>query len=161
MKRKKMRGRHAPLKRAAIARKKPSLSRRLGLVSARPLGNLAQERPRLFRDSAFRRSNGLCVVSSQPADDAHHVIAKQTLRKHAAAIAKREGLGAADRVELRESLLWDPRNGVAVTRYVHDRHTKAVERIPRAALPGCAIEFAREQGLLWLIERDYPEKEDA
>lgn len=160
MRRKKLRRtRNTPLKRTPLARRTPLLSKRLGLVSSsRISADPNVELPRVFREAAFRRSSGLCVVSGQPADDAHHVIPKQSLRKLVSTRARQDGLGQTERREFLGRILWDVRNGVAVSRVVHDRHTKAVERIPRSALPKCAIEFAQELGLLWMIERDYPER---
>lgn len=71
---------------------------------------------------------------------AHHVLSQQQLRAH--------GL---------EHLLWAQDNGVpACEEPCHRRHTSAVRRIPRAALPRAAIEFAAENDLMYLIERYYP-----
>lgn len=83
-------------------------------------------------------TGGRCAVSGAWADDAHHVIPKQSL--------KRRNLHAH---------LWDARNGIPLARRVHERHTTAVERIERSALPPAAEEFAAELGLSHLLERYY------
>lgn len=70
---------------------------------------------------------------------AHHVVSKQRLRR----------LGL-------ERLYWDPRNGVAACDDpCHRRHTNARRRIRLAELPPTALDFAREHGLMYDLEREY------
>jgi hypothetical protein len=75
------------------------------------------------------------------ADPPHHVIPKHELRKRRL-----------------WHLVWDPRNGVAVTIGEHDDHERANRRIPRSALPSVVFSFAAECGdwALDHIERTYP-----
>lgn len=69
-----------------------------------------------------------CVVSHEPADQAHHAFEVQWLDRH--------GLG---------HLAADPRIGVPVTELVHVRHTRAVARIPRRQLPASVEAVVDEQ----------------
>lgn len=89
------------------------------------------------------------AVDGKPgsADDpleAHHVIEKEDLKK----LAKSRGLDIVQ-------LLWDPRNGMAVRRSRHVRHTNRFDPLPVSAVPESAWEFAREHGIEWRIEQDY------
>lgn len=56
----------------------------------------------------------------------------------------------------RPDLVYDVRNRFRIDHRTHRRHTTAVERIPFEWLPAAAIEFAREIGLVWWLERFYP-----
>ncbi len=85
-------------------------------------------------------TEGRCAISGDWAQDAHHIIPQQSL--------KWRNLHAH---------LWDARNGIPLSRRVHERHTTAVERIRRDQLPEAAHEFAAELGLEHLIDRYYPE----
>lgn len=76
----------------------------------------------------------------------HHVIAQQRLRRFASA----HGMDPV-------ALVWDPRNGMPVARSRHGQHTLRGHPIPRSALLESNWEFAREHGLDWMLERDYPE----
>jgi hypothetical protein len=70
---------------------------------------------------------------------AHHAISQQALRR----------LGLP---------LWDPRLGVPVCwEPCHRRHTSRHTPIRRSQLPPEALDFAREHGLEYVIEREYPE----
>lgn len=71
--------------------------------------------------------------------EGHHVIAQRFLK-----------------VERRADKLWDLRNGMCLCRWHHARHESHAERVPRAALPAAAVQFARELGLEWLLDREYP-----
>lgn len=88
--------------------------------------------------------------------DAHHVIPQSTLW----AMRRRLSLTESQLVEL----LWDRRNGMALNEATHDRHTSAMERVPRSALRDWHWGFAREldalAGIEWAtayLERTYPE----
>lgn len=77
--------------------------------------------------------------------DAHHVIAAKTLKK----------LGLHEH-------LWDPRNGIPLGSirggacHCHESHENRMHPIPLSKLPPAALEFAREHGLEWRLERLYP-----
>lgn len=73
--------------------------------------------------------------------EGHHVIPAQALRRRG----------------YPPSVIWDVRNRMLLKRSTHHRHTVAVERVPRSALSPANWEFARELGLDWMLERDYPE----
>jgi hypothetical protein len=85
-----------------------------------------------------------CQIHDDPTDcsgpvEGHHLISRQSLRKR--------GLSYLD---------WDTRNGFAACQRAHRRHTGAVERIPYEKIPEAALEFAREAGLEWQLDRFYP-----
>lgn len=82
---------------------------------------------------------------------AHHVIGQEQIRRYVNGL--RLPLDAA--LKLLVSLLWDRRNGFPACVRCHDRHTKAVERLPRALLDRKHEQFAREIGLDYLLDRDY------
>lgn len=77
--------------------------------------------------------------------EAHHVLPKRFIKP--------------------EALRWDETlaglplgtNGVCLCRYHHERHTKAVERMPSALVSNGAREFAEALGLVPELERDYRE----
>lgn len=77
----------------------------------------------------------------------HHVIPQQTLKN-----LFPNGHGGRTLPQI----LWDPRNGMAVERRRHERHTSAHERIARSELPASVFEFAGELGLDWYLDRHYP-----
>lgn len=78
--------------------------------------------------------------------DAHHVIPRERLKK----------VCSARRLPVTE-VLWDRRNRAWVCQQpCHANHTSAHRRIPRSRLPASAIEFAKEYGLLYVIDRQYP-----
>lgn len=81
----------------------------------------------------------LCAVTREPlswtADEVHHPLEKGLLRAR----------GLHEHV-------WDDRNGIAVRRRVHERHTNRSEPIRRIYVPASAYEFARELGP-WAVAR--------
>lgn len=85
-------------------------------------------------------SGGRSVLSGEPADECHHVVAKGWLR--------RNGFAAH---------VWDPRNGVALTSAEHTAHTSRLRPLPRVALPAQVFDFARELGIEHYLDRHYPE----
>lgn len=100
-------------------------------------------------DAAKKGGVPVDAVDGKPAsrDDplqGHHVVEKEALKK----LAKSRGL---DLVQL----LWDPRNGMAVRRSRHARHTNRFDPLPISSVPQSAWEFARELGIEWRIEQDY------
>jgi len=129
------------------------------MLDASMVSDVDVEAARHFKVAVFARSTGLDVVTGEVADDAHHVIGKQPLKRLAASTAHDERLDEQSYRTLLTRLLWDPRNGVAVTRSTHDAHHNRSRPIPRSSLPDCAFAFAREVGLERLIERDYPREE--
>jgi hypothetical protein len=113
-----------------------------------------------FTAAALDRSRGLCVVSGEPAVDAHHVIPKRAIRRYVSARVRDGSVSRdASKGTLRR-LLWDQRNGIAVSRRVHDEHENRKRPIPRRCIPEAAVAFARELELEWMIERDYPKEEE-
>ena len=103
--------------------------------------------PKEMRQIAFARSGGLCIVcayelsnagprrmSAMRATQIHHVLAVNPWREF--------------------ELVVD--NLVGVCARHHARHENASCRIPRGALPACALALAAEHGLGWFIDRVYP-----
>lgn len=101
----------------------------------RPHGALT---PAEWRAAVFKRSGGRCVITGAKADDAHHVVGQQQL--------KRDGAMA---------LLTEPLIGIALTRTVHFQHENAFRRIPVSALPDDVLAFVVEAGYTWYLERYY------
>lgn len=97
-----------------------------------------------------RRSEGRCVVSGEAAAHAHHVLPQQLLRRRARELAVDPAW-----------LLWDVRNGIAVSEDTHRRHHNGRAPIPRSVLPQCVFDFAEEFGLSWWLERHAPEEQVA
>lgn len=98
---------------------------------------------REFREQVV--ATGRCAMRG-PHDgplQAHHVLTVQALRRY----------GLAEHV-------WDARNGLCLCELHHARHHRALERVPRALLPGAVFEFADEVGLGWLLDREYPVGEE-
>ena len=81
--------------------------------------------------------------------EAHHVIAKQTIKRMA-----RSEKWDWDR---EQETIWDFRNGIPVCVDCHQRHETAYRRISQSNVPPEAVEFADELGVGYLIERYYPE----
>lgn len=78
----------------------------------------------------------------------HHILSQQALRRR----AKELGIDA-------QSILWDERNRLALCPRCHAAHHLYAKRITRAMLEQHApkvAQFARELGLDWLLDRDYP-----
>ena len=100
-------------------------------------------------DEVWRLDRGRCRVCGSPANvltaQVHHVIPKGYLWSH-----------RWDFDDI-QKVIWDPRNGMVVHNDTHDAHTLARQRIPRYCLPARALDFAREHGLTWKLEQDYPE----
>lgn len=88
-------------------------------------------------------ASGRCAMCGRPGHcDAHHVLPVKTLKK----------LGLHEH-------LWDSRNGLALGRgacHCHEAHENRMRPVPRSKLPEAALEFAREHGLEWRLERLYP-----
>ncbi len=80
--------------------------------------------------------------------EAHHIIAKQTIKK----TAKTEGWDW----DREQEAIWDNRNGIPLCSECHQRHEVAFKRVSRSNVPDAAVEFAAELGLGHLIDRYYP-----
>lgn len=107
--------------------------------------------------------------------DAHHVLARQVLKREFPYGAYLYEDGSVDRVlaahrrviapnaeEVNgvlvvslDRILWDPRNGVPLGRWHHDQVEQCRRVIPRAVMPSGVEEFAAELGLGWLLDRTY------
>jgi hypothetical protein len=103
--------------------------------------------PKGVRQSALRRSEGLCIVclydalrrgqmrqTACRATQLHHVLPQRTWPEFAKCVEILVGICPA----------------------CHQNHESAFRRIPWAALPQCAVDFARRHRLDWFIERTYP-----
>ena len=110
-----------------------------------------------------------CLSLSAGLYDAHHFIAKQTIKREFPHGALRlsgplEPLGRNDdptlyqseRVVTTTELLIDPRNGVLMGRWHHDQLEARMLRPTFDDLPAAAVAFAVELGLLHRLERTYP-----
>lgn len=103
----------------------------------------ADERTR-FKVAVLNADAATCQVHDDEDDctfplQSHHVVGQQQLRSAG-----------------RHDLLWDPRNGMTVCEGAHERHTKALERIPFAKLPARCVRFAAEHGFERILSRYYP-----
>lgn len=87
---------------------------------------------------------------------AHHVIRQQHLRSWVSLKARAEQFTAGEEEDLRVSVLWDVRNGLAVCERAHRRHHNRVEPIPRSVLLPANILFANDLQLTHRIEAEYP-----
>ena len=76
-----------------------------------------------------------CLSCGRPAVQAHHIVAKQ-------AIKKAMHLSPASR----NALLFDPTNGFPICRRCHEKHELAVERLYFSMLPSQAVEWAVANG---------------
>lgn len=94
--------------------------------------------PADWKRAVWQLAAGRCTVTGLPlsrvddefGDHAHHCIPKQLLR--------RRGL---------HHLVWDPRNGIALKRAVHEAHEYTPNaRVPYEALPQRVRDFATELG---------------
>lgn len=150
MKRSKPLGRDKSLTRGKGPRADPERTRAFVERGRRRLRRRRRDRsgegplsPREWRVQVFELSGGRCIVTGARARDAfdrrfhaHHPLEKELLP---------------------DEHKWDPRNGVLVTVRAHERHTLAVDRIPRELLPARVWEFAREMdglrpGTQWATE---------
>ena len=86
----------------------------------------------------------LCEVCNEnPADEAHHAIKEQILRR-----LRRYGVDF-------QTVRFDVRNRLWVCRSCHEPHTNASKRIHVSCLPAPVFEFADELKLEWALEREY------
>lgn len=120
----------------------------LKLRRRRTIGS--REQRERFRRATLFRTECCPVVDDGPCEgplEAHHVIPQQAIRKWARAAH----VGS----DVLADALWDPGNGLAVCRRHHDRHTRAVCRLPVSAIPATSLVFARALGLEHLLARYY------
>jgi len=147
------------MKRSGIKRSSKRLSRSKSAARPKPLMRDAKasgydlERAALWHhattvdDAKKRRPCAKC--GSLVNIEAHHIIAKQTIKR----LAKTN-----DWIwEREQSCVWDCRNGLPLCAKCHQNHETAFERVNRSLLSEDALDFADELGLLHLIERYYPE----
>ena len=110
-----------------------------------------------FALEGYAMSHGDCFLaafSDVPCDgrmEKAHLVRQQTIRK---------ALRSKDDVEDARAIIWDPR----VWRPACYRHHTMLDhartlRIPREAIPAETVEYARELGLLWWVDRTYRERE--
>lgn len=83
--------------------------------------------------------------------DVHHIVPKEILKR----IERQTGAPKG-------SLVWDPVNGMALCSQMtenrcHPRHTVKFKPVPRSRIPEAALQFAERLGLMYLIERHYPD----
>lgn len=110
--------------------------------------------------------------------DAHHLLPKQRLKREFPWGAYVYEDGTVDRVlaEHRrvippnaeevngvrvislERILWDPRNGVPLSRWHHDEIEQRRLVVPRVKLPAAVELFAAELELGWMLDRDFGDR---
>lgn len=83
--------------------------------------------------------------------DAHHIVEQERIKKYVRSLR----LPKDAEVEVMVRRLWDARNGMAVCKDCHQRHTTSFRLIPREALPESAYVFATEIGLGYALDRYY------
>lgn len=95
-----------------------------------------------------------CLITGRPAQQAHHVIEADFIRRE---------LRALGRPVVRQAL-GDPRNGMPITARAHEMHTNWIRRIKRPEIPDSVWEYARDMDALLgresftcRLEHDYPE----
>jgi hypothetical protein len=76
--------------------------------------------------------------------DPHHVLREQSLRAHFSTM------------EDKWQRVHDPANGVALCRSAHDPVTTKATYIFREELPARVVDWAHDNGLDWLLEREAP-----
>jgi hypothetical protein len=106
--------------------------------------------PKMWKFLVLRRDGrcqmeGVGRVECDGDLEAHHLVTQQQLRK----------------IHASEEQRWDVRNGMALCERHHRRHTRALERVPFDVLRSEALEFAREIGLGWILEKYYPVTREA
>lgn len=87
--------------------------------------------------------------------EAHHVTPKQTIKAYAKTVAHQSHLEPAEADEMLSRLLWDFRNGLAVCRACHARHTGTSVKIPIRLITRRHRQFAREVGKEYLLDVSY------
>jgi hypothetical protein len=118
----------------------PTPAWELERIAAEAWHNVVVQRGPCLMCKAFPVSD---AIRRHHADDlrwrqGHHVIAKRHLKAH--------GLTAR---------LWDSDNGLCLCAYHHERHERAIQRVPLGLLPRRALRFADEIGLAWILDREY------
>jgi 5-methylcytosine-specific restriction endonuclease McrA len=142
----------SPLRRKKALRNASGLARQSSLRRRLPppKGVEARRVAKQFYDAVARpggRPATCAVCGAKGRMDAHHVISQQALKRRAA----ESGLDPL-------LLTGDPANGMPLCRRCHEKHTNAVESIPRHLVPRSAWTFAASLGLTWWIERFYPDE---
>lgn len=97
-----------------------------------------------WKAAVMREHDGRSILSGEPAEECHHAINQQVLRRR-----------AADLDLPKEQLLWDARVGVPLTQREHRRHHSGHNPIPRETLPQSVFKFADEYALAWWMDKNY------
>jgi hypothetical protein len=156
----------APMKRTELKRggkplKRTPLKRTSALKASRVVwGRVEAEAHRAWVRKITRRPCAVCAAESvekaqaslHGRRDAHHVLPARYIRRYVRSLR----LPAEEAFKLLVSLLYDPRNGICLCRRCHDKHETGFRRVPRALIPTKAVQFAREIGLDWYIDKTYP-----
>lgn len=90
-----------------------------------------------------------------PAQDFHHVIYAQRLRRYVETIVYQQRLGPGETARLMADTLWDTRNAIGLCRPCHDAAHSRKRPIPYRLLPAAALEYAEEHGFMDALARDY------
>ena len=100
-----------------------------------------------FRDAVLR---GGCIRAHTNGCsghlDPHHIIRKGSLKVHTSTLPDAE----------RWPIVHDPRNGVPLCHRHHEQVTNRVWPQSLSEVPDRAKDFAEEQGLTWLLEKECP-----
>lgn len=102
-----------------------------------------------FRETVLRED---CLMKRRPGHrcsgplDAHHVLPKRFLKTNYSTFPDAE----------KWERIHDPANGVALCRAAHDAVTTRMGYIFLEELPARVVDFARDQGLMWRLERECP-----
>jgi hypothetical protein len=123
-----------------------------GDILKRPLGykpRQVQKRSRSeaslseeFRAVVFHRAEGRSQITgaTEYPMDAHHAIPKSLLKRVA------------------PDLIWDPDNGILLTRLEHTRHENRGTVISFEQLPDYVVRFAEIHDLTWQLEQAHPRR---
>lgn len=81
--------------------------------------------------------------------EGHHIVPRRYLNS----VVRERGLVGEDA----NRIVWNLANHLPLCAYHHNRHERALERVPRHVLPDAALAFAEDVGLTWLVEKAYPQ----
>lgn len=82
--------------------------------------------------------------------EGHHILPKRYLKR----VAKERRLSK----EETERLLWSLANHMTLCGRHHNRHERALERVPAEVVPTRAWAFAESVGLTWVLGRIYDDR---
>lgn len=127
--------------------------KRTSLKRRTPLKQQRQARARIDRQAAEAWAKGArskpCVICGSRQVQGHHIITQQKLREVAIATGRDF-----------ERLRWDARNRLSLCSRHHAAHHNRSHPIPWQVMHAHApkaVQFARELGLVWWLERTYPD----